>query len=138
MSSSGTSLEPLYVVDTHALIWYLTSDKKLGAQASEIFAAAERGETALIIPAIVVAEMYFANKKYGWFKDFAETFHKLRQQPYFHFVDFRADHTLDFERDDSVPEMHDRIITGLAKRLEAPLITSDSLIKLSNAVKIAW
>jgi PIN domain nuclease of toxin-antitoxin system len=57
------TLEPLYIVDTHALIWYLTDDRKLGKQASAIFAAAERGETQLVVSAIVVAEMYYANKK---------------------------------------------------------------------------
>jgi len=138
MSFSEISPELLYVVDTHALIWYLTNDKKLSGQASEIFSAAERGETTLIVSAVVIAELYFANKTFSWFADFSETFQKLREKSYFHFVDFRADDTLDFDRDNSVPEMHDRIIAGLAKRLEAPLITSDSLIKSSNAVKIAW
>lgn len=138
MSSSETSLEPLYVVDTHALIWYLTSNERLGIQASAVFRAAEQGETTLIVSAVVVAELYFANQKYGWFADFTETYQKLREKPYFHFIDFKADDTLDFDRDASVPEMHDRIITGLAKRLDASLITSDSLIKSSNTVKITW
>jgi hypothetical protein len=47
----------LYVVDTNALIWYLKRDKKLGTEATVVFAAAERGETRLIVSAIVVAEI---------------------------------------------------------------------------------
>jgi hypothetical protein len=41
----AVKIEPLYVVDTNALIWYLMDDRKLGRRAGEIFAAAERGET---------------------------------------------------------------------------------------------
>ena len=138
MSSSEMKIEPLYVLDTHALIWYLTNDRKLGSQAAAVFAAAERGETRLIISAIVVAEMYYANKKNNWFADFSTTYRGLRAKPYFRFVHFKADHVLDFDRDATVPEMHDRIIAGLAERIGAPLLTSDPLIGAAGIVTIVW
>jgi PIN domain nuclease of toxin-antitoxin system len=131
-------IEPVYVVDTHALIWYLTNDKKLGKQAAEVFAAAERGETRLIVSAIVVAEMYYANKKNKWFADFNETYRELRTKPYLRFVHFKADHVLDFDHDATVPEMHDRIIAGLARRIGAPLVAADPQITAANLVKIIW
>lgn len=138
MSSSATILEPLYVIDTHALIWYLTNDRKLGKHASAVFAAAENGDTQLIVSAIVIAEMYYANVKHRWFANFTETFRALKSKPYFYFVDFSADHSLEFELDAKVPEMHDRIITGLARRIGAPLLTSDPLIKAAKTVDIVW
>ena len=138
MSSSGMRIEPVYVVDTHALIWYLTNDKKLGKQAAEVFAAAERGETRLVVSAIVVAEMYYANKKNNWFADFNATYRELREKPYFRFVHFKADHVLDFDNNAAVPEMHDRIIAGLARRIGAPLVATDPQISASNLVKIVW
>lgn len=58
MSSSMTRDEPVYVVDTHALIWYLIGSKSLSDRARAIFLAAERGETRLHISAISIAEMY--------------------------------------------------------------------------------
>lgn len=138
MSFSETPLEPLYVVDTHALIWYLTNDRKLSKQAQMIFSAAEHGDTELVISAIVLAEMYYANQKYHWFPQFNKMIQELKNKPYFRFVNFEADHVLDFEKDSSVPEMHDRIIAGLARRIDAPLLTSDPLIKAANIVKILW
>jgi PIN domain nuclease of toxin-antitoxin system len=45
------------VIDTMALIWYLKQDRKLSLTANRIFKAAEQGETQLLIPAIVVAEL---------------------------------------------------------------------------------
>src|SRR5258708_27757191 len=99
MSSSEMKIEPVYVVDTHALIWYLTNDKKLGKQATAAFAAAERGETRLIVSAIVVSEMYYANKKNNWFADFNAIYQELKSKPYFRLVHFKANHVMDFDED---------------------------------------
>lgn len=130
--------EALYVVDTNALIWHLTDDSKLGKQARDIFAAAERGETRLVISAIVIAELYYAGRKFGLFADFDALFDRLRTSPHFRLVPFQADHVLDFDRDQDVPEMHDRIIADLARRLNAPLIASDPRIVESGVVVAVW
>ena len=63
------TIEPIYVVDTNALIWHLTNDRKLGTRARDIFNAAELGQTRLVVSAIVMAEMFYANKKFGLFAD---------------------------------------------------------------------
>jgi len=138
MSFSGTRIEPLYVTDTHALIWYLTNDKKLGKQASVVFTAAERGETRIIISAVVVAELYYANQKNNWFPDFNQLYHDLMAKPQFRFVPLVPDHILDFTRDRAVPEMHDRIIAGLARRLGAPLLARDPQIIAAHIAQIVW
>lgn len=138
MSSPATTPEPFYVVDTHALIWYLLNDKKLSAQARALFEAAEQHQTMLIISVIVVAELYYANAKNRWFPDFKALYIDLIGKPYLRFVPLADQHVLDFDRDSLVPEMHDRIITGLARRLNAPLMTSDPLITRANLVTIAW
>jgi PIN domain nuclease of toxin-antitoxin system len=126
------------VVDTHALIWYLTNDKKLGNDAAQVFAAAERGETRLIVSVIVIAELYYANLKYKWFNDFNATYRELRKTPYFRFVSFKTTHVLDFDNDASIPEMHDRIIVGLARRIGAPLLSSDATIHAAKLVPLVW
>jgi hypothetical protein len=41
-------------------------------------------------------------------------------------------------QDAAVQEMHDRIIAGVARRLGAPLISSDPLIAASGIVTIEW
>lgn len=131
-------IEPLYVVDTNALIWYLTHDKKLGRQAALVFSAAERGETQLMFSAITVAELYYANQKHKFFDDFATHYGKLRDNPQYQFYDFTSDDVLEFASTAAVTEMHDRIIVGLARRLQAPLLTSDSIIIAAQVVKIVW
>lgn len=138
MSSIPQMLEDVYVSDTHALIWYLTADPRLSAFAKSIFEAGVRDETRLILSAISIAEMYYANKKWELFADFRQVYQDLKIQPQYQFVDYQADDTLDFDRDAAVPEMHDRIIAGLARRLGVPLITNDPLIRKAGIVEIVW
>jgi PIN domain nuclease of toxin-antitoxin system len=138
MSSQSAKIEPLHVVDTHALIWYLQGNLRLGPQARAIFQAAERGQTRILISAIVLAEMYNVNQKHAIFADFPATYRDIVQQPYFRLVPFVSDNVLDFSRDADVPDMHDRIIAGLAKRLGAPLITVDSAIAQAAGIAIIW
>ncbi len=132
------TIEPIYVVDTNALIWHLTNDRKLGARARVIFNAAEQGQTRLIVSAIVMAEMFYANKKFGLFADIDLVFRRLFSAPHIRFAPFTADDVLQFERDASVPEMHDRIIAGLARRLGAPLIASDPQIVDAGVADTVW
>lgn len=138
MSSPTTRLEPFYVVDTHALIWYLLNDKKLGSRAKAIFQAAEQNQTILLISAIVMAELYYANGKNKWFANFAIVYTQVTNAPFIRFIPVEHTHVLDFTQDVAVPEMHDRIITGVARRLNAPLITSDPLIIAAGLVTIEW
>jgi PIN domain nuclease of toxin-antitoxin system len=132
------TVEPIYVLDTHALIWHLTQETRLGATVKAIFEAAMNGETRLVIPSIVVAELYYANKKWGLFEDFQQTYSTLRAQSYFLFVPFLADDVEDFSLNETVPEMHDRIIAGVARRLDAPLITVDAKIVKSGVARVTW
>ena len=132
------TFDPRYVIDTMALIWYLTDDKKLSAKASTLFEAAEQGTIQLVIPAIVIAELYYADKKWKLFDDFNQVYREMRAKPYYQFIPFEADHVLDFARDERVPEMHDRIVVGVAKRLGIHLVTSDPAIHKAKAVDVIW
>jgi PIN domain nuclease of toxin-antitoxin system len=133
-----TVVEPLYVADTNALYWYLIKDKLLTQSASQIFEAAEQGQTRIVISAIVIAELFYLSKKRQVFSDFAAIYRQLQTAPHFQLVDFAPEEVLDFVRHPSIPEMHDRIIVGLARRLDAPLLTSDRIITASSLVSIVW
>jgi hypothetical protein len=63
----------------------------------------------------------------------------VRARPYFQFVDFEAAHVNRFTADISIPEMHDRIIVGVARRLNVPLLTSDIVIDANMAAhEFVW
>jgi PIN domain nuclease of toxin-antitoxin system len=127
-----------YVADTHALFWYLTSAPNLGATAKAVFQDGAQGKASIFLPAIVLAELFYLNKKLGEPIDFAANFRLLSASSQFIFVPFEATDTLDFDRNAATPEMHDRMIVGTALRIGAPCLTCDSQIIKSGLVKIVW
>jgi hypothetical protein len=86
----------------------------------------------------VIAEIYFLNEKIGSPLDFTDVLKNLRSNSQFSFVSFRATEVLDFDTDKAVPEMHDRIITGVARRKQAACLTIDTKIVSSGLVKVVW
>ena len=53
-------------------------------------------------------------------------------------VEFAPSDVLDFDQDAAVPEMHDRIIIGVARRLGAACLSRDPLIVGSGLASIVW
>jgi PIN domain nuclease of toxin-antitoxin system len=121
-------VEATYVVDTNALFWYLTGAPKLTAKAKAVFTAAEQGQTRLYVSVVSLAELFYMLQKKPLPQSFAQLNTEMKTKPYFEFVGLEPDQILGFTEDSAIPEMHDRIIAGLARRLSAPLITSDPLI----------
>ena len=127
-----------YVTDTHTLFWYLSNYPKLGRGASSAFEEAEAGYAFIHIPAIVLAELFYLNVKLGKPIDFSSKFDELEKGPQFILTPMNAEDILDFEKDLSVSEMHDRMIVGVARRLGVPLLTADRNITASGLVEIVW
>ena len=128
----------LYVADTHALYWYRTGSPKLGSAAKRAFDEGARGEAIILVPAIVLAELYFLNEKAGSPLNFRAELDRWREAAQFVFVAFDADHVTDFDADAAVTEMHDRIIVGVARRLNAFLITRDKSMSENAEVDVTW
>lgn len=127
-----------YVIDTHTLYWYLMAAPQLGAKARNILLGAEQGLSLIYVPAIVLAELYYVNKKYGIQLDFNSVFARLQRSAQFLFLPFNPEDALDFDTDQAVPEMHDRIIVGVARRLNLPCLTRDQSIVNSGLVATIW
>lgn len=127
-----------YVVDTHALYWYLTNSPLLGANANQAFNEADQGNALIYIPAIVLAELYYLNAKKGNPLNFAAEYQRLSQSAQFILLPFMPEDVLEFDSNASVPEMHDRMIAGIAKRLSIPCLTMDKEIVGSGIVMTVW
>ncbi|MDY6773982.1 MAG: PIN domain-containing protein [Candidatus Nanohaloarchaea archaeon] len=52
----------MYVLDTHALIWYVTEDDRLGNEALQILEAVDAGEKTAVVPSIVLAEALYISR----------------------------------------------------------------------------
>lgn len=115
-----------YIADTHALFWYLTGSPRLGTAAKAAFEEGVEGAATIYIPAIVLAGLHFLNEKAGRPLSFAAEFERLQRAGQFILVPFAPEDVLDFERDAAVEEMHDRIIVGAARRLDAVCLSRES------------
>jgi len=127
-----------YVADTHALYWYLMASPKLGAKARQAFGEAAQGLALIFLPAIVLAELFYVNKKHGEPLDFAAAFLRLQQSSQFVLLPFEPTDVLDFSAHATVPEMHDRLVVGAALRLGVPCLTHDGQIVNSGLVNTVW
>jgi len=127
-----------YVADTHALFWYLTASRRLGSKAKAAFDNAAAGNAMILLPTIVLAEIYFLNEKAGKPLDFLTEFNRLGSAKQFQFVALVPEDIVDFDADGSIPEMHDRIIAGVARRAGATCLTRDREITEPGVVSTLW
>lgn len=127
-----------YVADTHALFWCLINSPRLGAQASAAFDEGARGQAVIYVPTIVLAELYYLNEKQQTPLDFKAEFARLQAGGQFVFVPFAPEDVLDFDVTAVVPEMHDRIIVGAARRLNAICLSTGLAITASQLVPVVW
>ena len=127
-----------YVVDTHAIYWHLTQSSKLGPRAAAAFEEGERDEARLYVPSIVLCELFYLNEKLKRPLKFADVFNDLDGGRQYVLVPFEPSDVLRFDTDYVVPEMHDRMIVGVAMKLNAPIITMDARIASSGHAAVVW
>jgi len=129
------------VIDAHPLLWWIAGDKKLGHTARSFLDGVDNGESVLIIPAVVLAELFMIAEKgrtaltttvlkahvKRWHKADNIRLSKLTPQIVIESVSLTI-----------VPEIFDRLIVAEAKKLNYPLITKDPEIIASGLVTVVW
>jgi PIN domain nuclease of toxin-antitoxin system len=132
-----------FILDTHALLWYLEGNKRLGGQARKSIAAPD---SHLIIPIIALAEAsVIIDQRRTKVPSIAHLLESLARDPRFDIYPL----TLDiFKRSllsdlGRVPELHDRLIaaTGLFLHdngYEIGLITTDQSLTEARLLPVIW
>jgi len=128
----------MFVVDTHALLWHLTEDEKLGEKAKEVLAKGDRGEVIVVIPTIVLAESLFILEKKKVDLEFKDIIRKIEKSLNYVVYPLYLQTVLACNELKEIPEMHDRIIIATAKALDAEIITKDDEITKFKEVKVIW
>lgn len=130
-----------YVVDTHALVWFLEENPRLGAQAKTIL---QDPESALVLPIIVLAEACWMIEHgktsipgSGPFLDAVDADPRVRVLPLDRTVLNKSSSLT------SVTEMHDRQIVATALLLidqgeTVALLTRDANIRESRLIPVIW
>lgn len=113
------------IIDTHALFWFITSDKKLSEKARITI----RGAITLYIPSIVLLELLYLMKKQKLGKQFPSLLSKIKNRKKYVVISLDLG-LIDMLAGADFPlEIHDSIIVATAKMLKLPVITKDREIK---------
>ena len=127
-----------FVVDTHALWWYLRSPERLTTAASAVFRLAETGNATIIVPAIAVAEFYFLSAKLGQPIPPSDLLAALDAVCGVELSDLGRAQLERLDRFPEIPEMHDRLIAAEAAALDAPVVTRDETLTASVQIETVW
>lgn len=128
----------IYIVDTHALVFFITESERLGKQAAKILRDPKK---TLVIPSIVLAEIKYlaAKKRIAVLLD--EILQYLRTDPRCTVYSLDLDVVL---RMPIFNDIHDGIICGTALVYEddigekTTIITKDQSIRGRKDVKSIW
>ena len=123
-----------FVVDTHALLWYLQDSPRLGTSAKLLFEEEESARH-VVIPTIVLAELLYISRKLSLPHSFKTIFNRLEKEERFEIYPLSG-----AVLREAIPlssfEMHDAIIMATALTLRIPLMTNDAEIISSGCVKV--
>ena len=128
---------PVFVLDTHALVWYLEDSAKLSPAARRELSGIEQGDAVGVVPTIVLAELVHLAGKRGTPVDIEETIVRLRESANFVIASLDLMTVLAMIPLTSY-EIHDRVIVATTRSLEASLITRDEHIRQSGEVTCVW
>ena len=127
-----------FVVDTHALWWYLRSPERLTPAASAVFRLAETGNATIVVPAIAVAEFYFLSVKLGQPLDPSSLLETLAAVGGIELSDLGRAQLERLNQFPEIPEMHDRLIAAESVALGAPVVTRDETLSASPQIETVW
>ena len=127
-----------FVADTHALWWYLWSRERLTPAASAVFRLAETGAATIVVPAIVVAELYFLSVKLGQTMTPSQILDSLADVRGIEVSDLGRAQLERLDRLPEIPEMHDRLIAAESMALDAPLVTRGGILAASLQIETIW
>lgn len=129
---------PVYVADTHALFWYRQDPSKLSPAADAVFRLAYAGGARILVPAIVIAELYYLTRKLGAVQSPSDILAGINGSREMVFSGLGQDDLVNLEKVNDVPEMHDRLICAAALAHGAAIISKDETLRSSAAVETIW
>lgn len=127
-----------YLVDTHALAWFIAEDKRLSSLVESLLNQAQEGEVQILIPTLVLAELTHIAERGKLKVTIEEVLQRINQGDGFIVVAFdfpvlQMMLTLPKEWD-----IHDRIIAATASYYQTILITRDEMLRASSTIKTIW
>jgi PIN domain nuclease of toxin-antitoxin system len=127
-----------YVLDTHALVFALTSPSTLGAKARKAFHRIESGRDVAWVPAAVVAEVALLHELGRTEIGLTELKDSMEEVPALRFLPLDLRQVEDFAALGAVREAFDRFVVAAARSVGGKLITRDQRIIDAKLVQTVW
>lgn len=130
-----------YIVDTHALVWYLESSPRLGLAAKAIL---DDPASELVFPMIALAEAVdIVDKGRTKIASVPILFNRVLGDPRIELLPFDLDTLQTSLQARTVPEMHDRLIVAARLLLQergekVAILTKDVSITNSALLPVIW
>ena len=128
------------VTDTHALLFHAAGGGRLGRKAAAHYAACERREALVYVPAAVIWECALLARagRVSLRRSVRGFFDDLFSNPAYQPHDLTASQVLAGEEMRVNRDPFDALICAAARDLELPLITRDTDIRSSGSVRVIW
>lgn len=130
-----------FIIDTHALIWYLEGNPRLGSAAKSII---EDPASDLVLPIIALAEaIHIVEKSRTRISNVDDLLNDIGDDSRLEVHPLTMEILLIGRQVIGIPEMHDRLIvaTGLfyqTRGEHVSILTRDSTIIQSSMLKVIW
>lgn len=111
------------LLDTHSLIWFLSSSDRLSDNAREIIFSAD----VIFLPTVVLLEAFHVSKKLNFEKEFRK-FLSYLPSPKFQTLPLDINIVNTYINFEDNLEIHDRVIVSSASSLDLPIVTKDENI----------
>lgn len=126
------------VTDTHALLWYMSSSRRLSKGAKKAFQKAEAGLWTVHVPSAVLYEAVLLDERGRIRIAYDAIVEQLKLQIGFQIAGFSVDDVTEARALRPLVDPFDRMIAGTARRLGYPLITNDERITQSGLIEVYW
>lgn len=118
-----------FVVDAHAIAWFLAKTPNLSRKAAEILRKAERSEVEVLIPTIVLAELLYLSERKKVPVEMDGLVGRLTEATGFAIVPFDLSIFEEMLQLPQSMEIHDRVIAATGIVYGAKIITKDEEIR---------
>jgi PIN domain nuclease of toxin-antitoxin system len=126
-----------YLADTVAIIRHFASVGKIGRTAKSILQDADRGKNKILISIISMVEILYLSERNRIPLNLEEARRRFLRLDNYDIVDLDLG-IVEIARTVRGLELHDRLIVATALSLNAPILTSDQVIRDYGQVEVIW
>jgi PIN domain nuclease of toxin-antitoxin system len=116
------------VADTHAILWYLTAPRKLGAAARRAFQGADEGRALCCVPAIALVEIEMLRERGRVGVGVVDVLHALAGRPGYAVLALDADQALEFAGLVGLKDPMDRLMVAAARATGSRVVSVDDAL----------